>query len=223
VAASYGGGPSDGAPPVDAASPPIGIDLDGEDPARDYVKRYVFATKQYGDKTDCILLGKSTERDGKRAVEVRETPKCGKGNAVRDVFYVDVAGDRLTVDDPTTRASLQPWPDGSAPDGPPAQITEYMTLREWRAPLGDELAKLKMSPIRVQIYGRVTYPLITVTGWRAPLSHETKDDELRKAGQELCMTTEGRPFALTSATEIWALLRFKCPEGRYTWERRSAF
>ena len=113
-------GPSDsGAPPVDAASPPVGMDLDAEDPARDYVKRYVSATKRYDEKTDCVLIGKSTEKDGKRVVEVKETPKCGKANAVRDVFYVDVAGDRLSLDDPKTRAPLKPWPDGSAPDAAP--------------------------------------------------------------------------------------------------------
>jgi hypothetical protein len=198
----------------------LGWDLDPEDPARDYVRRYIRATSRYADKTDCVLIGKSADRGGKRAVEVRETPGCGGANTVRDVFYVDVGGDRLTVDDPATRAPLKAWPDASRPDQAAAPVTSINSIREWRTPVSELLEKWQLSPVTVQLYGRGTYVVVTLTGWRKPLAHEASNDELRAAGQKLCAANQGKNLALKEAMVEGVWLRYKCPDGTFRWDTR---
>jgi hypothetical protein len=207
----------------------LGWDLDPQDAARDYVKRYIKTTKRYGDKTDCMLVGKSTDASGgRRAVEVHETSTpppgarsraqpCGTANAKRDVFYVDIVGDRLTVDDPPTRAPLAPWPDGSKPDAPPAEVSSINSIREWRTPMADAFQKLKLSPIRIQGYGRGTYLVITLAGWRAPLARDASDAAMKDAANKLCAVNDGRAFAVTAPFDARTWLRIKC-DGTYRWE-----
>jgi hypothetical protein len=209
-----------GAAMVQDAGPSAGAgwDLDPQDPARDYVRRYIRATQRYADKTDCVLVGKSGDKNGKRAVEVRATPPCGTSNAVRDVFYVDVAGDRLTTDDPATRAPLQPWPDGSLPDKPAAPVVVNGSMREWRTPMADALEKLLVSPMSVHFYGRGTYLLVTLTGWRKPIAHEASYDQMRDSGRKLCLANKGNDFALREAAVPGVWLRFKCPDGTFKWD-----
>src|SRR5262249_18050053 len=152
--------------------------------------------------------------------EVRDTPSCGGASAVRDVFYVDVPGDRLTVDDPATRAPLAPWPDTSRPDQAAAPVTSLNSIREWRTPVSELLEKWQLSPVTVQIYGRGTYVVVSLTGWRKPIAHEASNDELRLAGQKLCIANQGKNFALKTAAVGGVWLRFKCPEGTYRWDTR---
>src|SRR5512140_3679589 len=84
--------------PADIPKAPAGApgwDLDRIDPARDYVERYVRATRRYGEATACVTTKPAGSREGKALVEVRdrEKPPAGcpsAGGAARDVFAVDV-------------------------------------------------------------------------------------------------------------------------------------
>jgi hypothetical protein len=207
---------------VDAAPRPAeaGWDLDPRDPARDYVRRYIKATSRYEKKTDCVIVGKSTEKGGQRAVEVRETPTCGGANTVRDVFYVDLAADRLALDDPATRAPLKKWPDGSPPDAPAAPVQSIGSMRDWASPMVAVLERLKLAPVGVQLYGRGTYVLLGLSGWHSPIARDAKVDEMRLAGQKLCVANQDRDFALKEVASDTVWLRFKCPAGTWTWDLR---
>jgi hypothetical protein len=207
---------------VDAAPPAVGLgwDLDPQDPARDYVRRYIKATNRYEKNTDCVVVGKSTDKNGKRVVEVRETPTCGGANVVRDVFMVDVAGDRLTVDDPATRAPLKKWPDGTPPNEPAGPVETIGSMRDWSSPMVTLLERMKLTPVAVQLYGRGTYVVLGLSGWRSPIARDAQVDEMRLAAQKLCIANQGRNFAMKEAASDTVWLRIKCPEGTWTWDVR---
>lgn len=235
VVATPDAGAPDAAEVVDAAAAPepemrfadggvmspgaaMGWDLDPEDPARDYVRRYVKATKRYDDKSDCVVVGKGVDKGGKQSVEVRENPpKCGTANTVRDVFYVDVVKDRLTVDDPAKRAPLAPWPDGSKPDEKAAPVSVIESIRDWRTPMADTFDTLRLSPIRIQGYGRGTYTVVTLSGWREPLARNASDAKLREAVKKLCTANENHSFAVAAGFNDPVWLRAKCPDASYKW------
>jgi hypothetical protein len=102
--------PTTPAPPINSADlPPTPSrdpdpDFDPDDPARDYVTRYVKGTNRYGDKTACVVVGKSSDAGApKRLVEVRDNkddPKCGGSDTLRDAFVVDVGADHMSKKDP---------------------------------------------------------------------------------------------------------------------------
>ena len=203
----------------------LGWDLDPADPARDYVRRYVVATKRYADLLDCVQIGKSVRQGTKSKVEVREAPsaKCKTGTAVRDVFFVDVAGDRLTIDDPATRAPLAVWPDESKPDQKAEPVVSINSLHERTTPMKDMFELLRLTPLRIQGFGRGSYLVITLSGWRAPVSHDTPDKKLREALVKLCDANEGHSYAIASAMEPPVWLRVNCPAGTYKWDKSPIY
>jgi hypothetical protein len=208
--------PPDAGPPKPQRDPDW--DLSADDPARDYVRRYVRATLRYGDKTDCITLGTPVDKGGKKSVEVRESAGCGDPNKVRDVFIVDVAADRLSVDDPKVRDALKKWPDGSDPESPPAPVVAVDDLRTWKAPLMDVFKTLKLVPIRVQLYGRGTYPVVTIAGWHGDVSYERPVDELRSIAEQVCKGNGGAPLAIFAGLDRSNVLRMRCP-GAAHWDK----
>ncbi len=206
---------------------PIGWDLDPIDPARDYVRRYVTATKRYADLLECVQVGKSV-RDAatkKSKVEVRESPaaKCKTGTAVRDVFLVDVAGDRLTVDDPKARAPLAAWPDESKPNEKAAPVYSINSILEWKSPMTKVFELQRLSPIRIQGFGRGTYLVITLSGWRAPIARDAGDAKIKEALKPLCEANEGQSFAIGSAMEPVTWLRANCAAGTYKWDKSPVY
>jgi hypothetical protein len=136
------------------------------------------------------------------------------------VFYVDVAGDRLTLDDPTKRPPLAKWPDGSLPMERAAEVGVINSLREWRTPMSETFRRLELSPFRVQAFGRGTYLVISLTGLRPPVAKEASDPAMREALRKLCAANEARNFAVTTALDNATWLRVRCPDGSYTWDKR---
>ncbi len=203
----------------------IGWDLDPMDPARDYVRRYVFATKRYANAFECVQIGKSVPQGTKSRVEVREapSPKCKTGTAVRDVFLVDVAGDRLTVDDPAVRAPLVVWPDESRPNEKAAPVVSINRIREWKTPMADMFELLRLTPIRIQGYGRGSYLVITLSGWHTPITRDAADGKIKEALKRLCEANDGQPFAIASALDPPVWLRASCAAGTYKWDRSPVF
>jgi hypothetical protein len=199
----------------------IGWDLDPADPARDYVRRYATATKRYGELVECVSFGKSVRQGTKSKVEVREapSPKCKTGTAVRDVFLVDVAGDRLTVDDPAAWAPLTVWPDESKPDEKAAPVVSINRVREWTTPMKDMFELLRLSVIRIQGYGRGSYLVITLSGWHTPLAHDAPEAKLKEALKKLCDANDGHSFAVASQMEGPVWLRENCAAGTYKWDK----
>lgn len=187
-------------------------DLDGADSARDYVRRYVLFTRRYGDSLACADIGPSRPQGPRRAVEVKNAPGCPNAGAVRDVFLVDVAADRLTVDDPSKRDPLALWPDGSKADGPPANPRpEVLAMRDWKSPIKDALGRALLVPVRVQGYGRGTYPVISLAGWHGAIQRNAPADVLKPLAEDLCKASGGTPLALMPAMDRSTLLRIRCP------------
>ncbi len=203
------------APPKPSREPDWGLAAD--DPARDYVTRYIRGTKRYGTG-GCVEVKPSTFTKGKDVVETQNDASgaCGKAGELRDRFLVSVATDRMSLDESLHQPKLQRWPDGSDPDGPPGAIAELQDLRTWRTSFRDAFRKLELAPIRVQLYGRGTYPVITIAGWHGPLQRTMSPGELEAPARVLCTANEGEPLGIIAGLDRSVLLRISCPgAGRF--------
>jgi hypothetical protein len=192
-------------------------DLDVDDPARDYVRRYAVGTHRYGDDLGCVDIGPSQPAGDKRSVEVKTAASCPGAGTQLDVFLVDVAGDRLTVDDKSRRNALTRWPDGSDPEGPPNPPQSMEDMRRWTGPLKQQFQQLLLVPIRVQTYGRGTYPVVTIAGWHASVTPSTPMDDLRAVAERLCKADGDMPLGIFAGINRSQLLRIRCrpPEARW--------
>jgi len=194
-------------------------DLDSDDPAKDYVRRYAFFTKRYGDNLDCVELGVSQQAGDRRRVEVKTASTCPGAGTQRDVFLVDLAGDRLAVDDPSKRNPMARWPDGSAADGPPGDvIREVYRINDWKSPLKDVIQRHSLVPVRLQSYGRGTYPVVSIAGWHDVVQLDAPPDVLRPFAEELCRATGGMPLGILAAVDRTRILRVRCPAATF-WDK----
>jgi hypothetical protein len=212
-------GGDDAGPPPSARAPDW--DLDGNDAARDYVWRYAFGTRRYGDTLDCFDVGTSQPATGgRRRVEVRTAATCAQAGTLRDAFLVDLASDRLTAAEPQ-HAALARWPDGSSPDGPPGAVREVDAMRKWKGPLKDALQGQRLAPIRVQTYGRGTYPVVTLAGWHGAVVPGAAADTLRGLVDAVCEATGGAAMGLFGGLDRTLILRIRCSAGRRgaRWEK----
>lgn len=196
-------------------------DIDSSDPARDYVNRYILATKRYADKTGCVRAS-APRSDGNRtlvdAVEVKDDP-CKLGGAVLDTFAVRAGDDRLELANPKKGAPLAKWPDGSAPDAPPSgKVLGEDDIHKWNAPIHEYLVKMRFTPIRVQYYGRGSYPVITLAGWREPLQPGSSAESMAGIAKGICDATKGAPVGLFGGVNRADILRVRCPD-KARWER----
>jgi hypothetical protein len=208
-------------PPDPSASSQAGRDpdwdLDQDDPARDYVRRYVAVTKRYGETLDCISLEPSQPSGEKRRVEAKNAPGCPAAGQQRDVFVVDVAADRLSVDDRTKRDVLARWPDGSDPEGPANPVRDGSQMKAWQGPLKDAIRMQELVPVRVQAYGRGSYPVVTIAGWHKAVTPSAPPESLRPFAEALCRANEGLPLAFLAGVNRSTLMRVRCPGG-VRWE-----
>ena len=190
--------------------------LDPADGARDYVMRYVRATVRYGDKSGCVIASPSTESGIKRRVEVHDDPasRCfaGGGGAAkaRDVFLVDPMADRLTLETSRGASPLAKWPDGSDPEGPPGQLQSIDDSKSWTGKLRDALVEAKLSPVRIQLYGRGSYPVITLAGWYAPITRFGPTAPLAELAEKLCAASSNGPIGLFAGFNRQEMLRIHC-------------
>jgi hypothetical protein len=218
--------PKSNPPPVDPSELPPkpgrepDWDLDANDPARDYVRRYALGTKRYGVPLQCVDIAPSVRTGDRVTVEVRTAPGCPGAGTVRDVFVVDVAGDRLSVDDKSKRNPLARWPDGSDPEGPAAKdILNTSDMRKWNGALKDAVfGKMQLVGIRVQMYGRGTYPVITLAGWHGSVNLSATPEDLAPVDESLCKANDGAPLGIIAGIDRANILRIRCP-GPPRWER----
>ena len=190
-------------------------DLDKTDPARDYVDRYVRATLRYGDKMGCVKVMPSVSGSGARTVEVKDVAGQGcpaPGDAARDRFRVSVPDDRLHLDG--KGQPLKKWPDGSDPEGPANAASvgkDEPDLNGWNGKAKAALQGAKLTPIRAQWYGRGSYPLITVAGWRAPVVRGATPEALKAVAETVCEASGGLPLGVVAGIDRSTVLRFSCP------------
>ena len=210
-------------PPVSGNAPTW--DLDPSDPAADYVDRYVRATKRYGAATACVAAKAAGGRDGKALVDVfyidKPTPTCPTppaGGGSRDTFLVDVDRDRLELASGGAKSgALGKWPDGSDPAGPVGAPVEADAPP---AKLKDALFAAKLTPVRTQLYGRGSYVVITLAGWRAPVPPSAPPASLADLVQATCAANDGLPFGVFAGIDRATMLRVRCgaaPAAR--WDR----
>jgi hypothetical protein len=187
--------------------------LDPDDPAKDYVGRYLKATKRYGDKTSCVTVEKSTFSDGKSTVETRNdaSGSCGAANAIRDRFFVTVATDRMSLDPSLGQPPLGKWPDGSDPDGPAKKVVDLQDMRTWHAGLHEAFHALQLAPLRLQLYGRGTYAIVSLAGWHGPVMRDMTPAQLAGPAKTLCDANDGSPLAMFAGLDRSTLLRIDCP------------
>lgn len=209
-----GGRASDAGPPPEVKRQPD-WDLSKDDPARDYARRYAFFTRRYPDGLECVEFGASEVSTDVRRVTVTTAAACptgGGAGTVRDVFLVDVAGDHLTVDDKTKRNPLAKWPDGSDPEGPASpQIREIGDMKNWKSPLQDALIKQLLAPLRMQSYGRGTYPVVSIAGWHGVVQLNAPPDALQPLADAVCGANDSMPMAIVAGFDRSHVLRISCP------------
>lgn len=193
--------------------------FDPDDPAKDYVGRYLRATMRYGADTSCVVLAKSSFRNGESVVEVRNPAdgSCGKPGELRDAFLANASIDRMRLDDAAHHPALKPWPDGSMPDAAPGPIVSIEDLHGWKTPLREAVKQQQLYPLRVQLYGRGTYPVITLAGWHALFDPKGELPALKPAAQALCTASQGTPMGFLAGIDPTLLLRIDCPD-RPRWE-----
>ena len=195
-----------------APSRELDWDLAKDDAARDYVDRYIHATVRYGDKTACTKALPSTSSSGARVVEVKDAagPGCpAPGDAVRDRFRVSVSEDRLHLEG--KGEPLKKWPDGSDPEGPPKTASDEADVNGLNGKVKAALQAMKLTPIRAQWYGRGSYLLITLAGWRAPVLRGAPSDALQPVAEKICAASGGQPMAIVAGIDRAMVLRLTCP------------
>jgi hypothetical protein len=208
-------------PPTDADFVKVGArepdwDLDAVDPARDYVDRYILSTQRYAHETRCIHAQPSRVEGGRTVVETRDSDEngCTGTRAVRDTFAVDVAKNRLYLADPAVGRPLGDWPDGSGPETMPTpEPKEGPAMEGWNPGLRKTLKAFDLVPLRVQFYGRGSYPLISVAGWYGIVTPKATPDQLETIAKKICPAAKQFPIGITSASDRSAVLRIRCPEG----------
>jgi hypothetical protein len=181
------------------------------------VRRYAIGTRRYGETLECADLGPSQPAGDRRRVEVRTAAGCANAGTVRDVFLVDVASDRLSVDDRSKRDALARWPDGSDPEGPAGAIRAIDGGRQWTGPLKSAIQSKLLVPIRVQSYGRGTYPVVTIAAWHGDVGPNGPPEALRALATALCSANAGAPMGLFAGVDRTLLLRIRGP-GDYRWD-----
>jgi hypothetical protein len=130
---------------------------------------------------------------------------------------VNVSQNRMTLDDPTHHAELQKWPDGSKPDEGPGPVNGVDNIPQWKSTLKDAIKAMQFTAIRIQLYGRGTYPVITLSGWRDPILRDTPIEALHEPARKLCAANGNRPLALFGGLDRVNLLRIDCPD-KARWE-----
>jgi hypothetical protein len=216
-----GGALLDAAPPPPLVTRQPSWDLSPDDAARDYARRYAFFTKRYADGLDCAAFGASEPANDQRRVTVKTADGCSTGGSpgsIRDVFLVDLAGDHLTVDDKTKRNPLAHWPDGSDPEGPAADVREITNMRDWKSPLQDTLIKQGLAPLRMQAYGRGTYPLVSIAGWHGAVQLGATPDALQPLVVAVCASNDKMPMGIVAGFDRSNVLRITCPSAT-RWEK----
>jgi hypothetical protein len=205
-------------PPTDADFVKVGQheldwDLDPADRASDYVERYIQATQRYRGERTCVSAQPSRVENGRSLVDTRDTSDHGcKGTgAVRDTFAVDVESDRLELADPSRGAALADWPDGSSPGGMPGSSPkEGPSIEQWQSPLLKALKGLLLVPLRVQFYGRGSYPVVSIAGWHGTLTPTSSPAELSSDAAALCQASAGFPMGILATMDRSLVLRVHC-------------
>jgi hypothetical protein len=209
-------------PPTDADFVKLGQrevdwDLDPADRASDYVERYIQSVRRYGAERTCVSADPSRVENGRTLVDTRDTSDHGcKGTgAVRDTFAVDVGSDRLELADPARGAPLADWPDGSSPGGMAGTSPkEGPVMEQWKSPLQKALQGLLLTPLRVQFYGRGSYPLVSVAGWHGKLTLTSSPAELSSDAATICQAAAGFPMGIVATMDRSIVLRVRCsPSG----------
>lgn len=206
------------AAPVDSsmlprASRDVDWGLDVADAARDYVVRYLHASNRYAAQTACVVVKPSVFNGDRSVVEARNDPSgaCGAADELRDRFFVTVATDRMSLDPSLHQPKLQPWPDGSDTDGPAAKVADIQDLHKWKAGFRDTFHKLLLAPLRVHLYGRGTYPVVTIAGWHGPVERSMTSEQLEAPAKALCDANDGGSLGIFAGVDRTTLLRIVCP------------
>lgn len=202
-------------PPAPASD--IDWDLDKIDPPRDYVERYVRATKRYGSDPACVVAKTNGSRSGKSVVEVRGAGKDGcapPGTDLRDAFLVDVAADRLERDG---GGKLGKWPDETDPAAPAGKPFEPDAFT---SPVKDVLLAMQLTPVRAQLYGRGSYLVVTLAGWRDPIAAKAAPASMLGFADKICAASGGLPAAFFAGIDRSLALRVRCSgNDRARWDR----
>jgi hypothetical protein len=213
------------APPTDADFVKLGshdVDwaLDPADPAADYVERYIQSTRRYGAERACVHAQPSRVEGARTVVETRDSSEhgCSGTGAVRDTFAVDVDHDRLELADPTRGDRLADWPDGSSPEGMATPSPkEGPRIDQWGSPLVKALKGLELVPLRIQFYGRGSYPLISLAGWHGAMNPAGDLAALESYTKTICEASAGFPIGIITTMDRSTVLRVRCPSGTH-WE-----
>ena len=61
------------------------------------------------------------------------------------------------------------------------------------------------------MYGRGTYPVITLAGWHGGIDMSATPDDLKAFDDELCRANDGAPLGIIAGIDRANVLRIRCP------------
>jgi hypothetical protein len=189
-------------------------DLETQDPARDYVRRYVWGVSRYGDLSTCVDAQASIPESGKATVRVVDAypQRCASPTGIDEIFGVDVGADHLElVHQQSDRPKLGKWADGSDPLGPAkTPVPEFANSAKWTTPTGDVFKDARLAVVRIQLYGRGTYPFVMLAGW-PDWFPRSSDQAMRDAfAVKVCTASKGLPLAVAAGLNRSDVLRIRC-------------
>ena len=84
-------------------------------------------------------------------------------------------------------------------------------MKEWKSALPKALESLALVPLRIQFYGRGTYPLISIAGWHGTVTPASSPEQLSAATAKLCHASAGFPLGVIETMDRSTVLRIRCP------------
>jgi hypothetical protein len=80
----------------------------------------------------------------------------------------------------------------------------------WKSPLNDALRTQQLVPMRVQAYGRGSYPVVSLAGWYGIVQSGASTDTLRPLATALCAGNGALPLGLLTVMDRSRILRIRC-------------
>jgi hypothetical protein len=91
--------------------------------------------------------------------------------------------------------------------GPAASPQEGDLLK---TPLRDKLRAMQLVPLRLQLYGRGSYQVISIAGWHADVVPDASAAQLDDVARRICDVSK-RPIGIFAGMDRQTILRIRCP------------
>ncbi len=89
-------------------------------------------------------------------------------------------------------------------------MREIDDTAHWKSTLNDAIRAQMLVPMRLQAYGRGSYPVVSLAGWYGTVQPGASPDTLRPLATALCAGNDGLPLGLLTVMDRSRILRIRC-------------